>query len=113
MFHITCASLKLILRPPQHRDLHWGNILLKSVDQTPPALELSQINITPSRDTRRSKRRISMLASASSGIQVTLIDFTLSRTTLRDDRIVFDPFADDCIFDGEGASTVVQRFPSC
>jgi predicted unusual protein kinase regulating ubiquinone biosynthesis (AarF/ABC1/UbiB family) len=101
--------LKLILRPSQHRDLHWGNILLKSVDQTPPAPESSQLNITPSRDTIRSKRRITMLASASSGIQVTLIDFTLSRATLRDDRIAFDSFADDCIFEGEGASTAVLR----
>lgn len=33
---------------------------------------------------------------------MTLIDFTLSRARLSDDRVACDPFSDDCIFDGEG-----------
>ena len=42
-------------------------------------------------------------ASVSNGVAVTLIDFTLSRAQVEGgERILFDAFDDECIFQGEG-----------
>jgi serine/threonine-protein kinase haspin len=86
----------------QHRDLHWGNILLRRSD--PLSNALSNLSLTPRKQTPSTSKD---LEASGSGIDVTLIDFTLSRARMEDGRVLFDPFADECFFEGEG-----KFFPS-
>lgn len=83
----------------QHRDLHWGNVLVRPTEKDVLA-ELANLTLTPRKPTRK---LTGALESSQSGVEVTLIDFTLSRANL-EERVVFDPFVDECIFDGEGLS---------
>lgn len=61
----------------EHRDLHPGNICIKKLD----ASDRNQSDIKQQRVTRESD------------VQVTLIDYTLSRATLADGTIVSNPMA--------------------
>ena len=65
----------------EHRDLHFSNICVK----------------------RRRKETINeyLLAPSISQIEVTLIDYTLSRATLEDGTIVANGMNDECLFQGD------------
>lgn len=90
----------------QHRDLHWGNVLIRRTDPSATlATTLDSLSLTPQRQSASPSSP--SWNSASTGIEVTLIDFTLSRAALPGGGVVYDPFADECLFEGEG-----QSFPS-
>ena len=78
----------------KHRDLHWGNVLVKPTGNILP--EFENLTMTPK------KKVINGVPTSTGTLQVTLIDFTLSRANLGEEIVVFDEFADDCIFEGEG-----------
>ncbi|SCZ91050.1 BZ3500_MvSof-1268-A1-R1_Chr1-3g02513 [Microbotryum saponariae] len=82
----------------QHRDLHWGNLLVKPIQKsTPPllALDFAALSLTPD-------SVAAPLDSQQTGLQVTLIDFTLSRAKSSDGFVIFDAFDDEEVFDGQG-----------
>lgn len=76
----------------EHRDLHWGNVLVRPVPVLDPNLPISIASLSLESTT----------ASSTKKIEVTLIDFTLSRATNEDGTVMFDAFEDECIFEGEG-----------
>ena len=71
----------------EHRDLHWGNILLSECS---------------------SSKEMSFAVDGeeyvfcSQGVEISIIDFSLSRMTDQDSVIFFDLEKDKAIFDGEG-----------
>lgn len=70
----------------EHRDLHWGNVLLKKTD-------LRELQYTLNGETR---------TIPTCGLQVNIIDYTLSRLE-RDGIVVFcDVSRDEDLFSGEG-----------
>jgi serine/threonine-protein kinase haspin len=84
----------------QHRDLHWGQILVRSIptaDLTPPKVKTSA----------PSPNRLSSIAMDQPvyGVRATIIDLGLSRMVVRDEaedeRVYWTPFSDE-IFMGEG-----------
>ncbi|KAM0793107.1 hypothetical protein ACM66B_000587 [Microbotryomycetes sp. NB124-2] len=75
----------------EHRDLHWGNVLLR---ETPIETALEKLSLTSSTS--------NMYDAAQTGLEAVLIDFTLSRARLACGDIVYDPFDDECVFEGEG-----------
>ncbi|GJN91813.1 hypothetical protein Rhopal_004836-T1 [Rhodotorula paludigena] len=95
----------------EHRDLHWGNILLAPTAASTSPLEsrLSTLSLSGSPSSAVSLDSLS--DPAASGIRATLIDFTLSRCTVAAtsigssrarERVLFDPFEDEELFEGEG-----------
>ncbi|GAA5866226.1 hypothetical protein JCM3774_004125 [Rhodotorula dairenensis] len=97
----------------EHRDLHWGNLLLQPTSsQGRSARSRSSANESGD-DAARAMQSLNLVSSAAvplspltSGITATLIDFTLSRCRVdvdhHNDGSVFDPFEDDGIFQGTG-----------
>jgi serine/threonine-protein kinase haspin len=75
----------------EHRDLHWGNILIKPLDQPEDLAAAETEGTLPE-----------CLRTATRDVQATVIDFTLSRATLEDGRILSGGLEDDALFDGEG-----------
>lgn len=73
----------------EHRDLHWGNIVIR--DCVSPETLLARLSLSP----RKSAARCSDL-------QVSLIDFTLSRATLPDGKVAFSELIDPELFSGRG-----------
>ena len=78
----------------EHRDLHWGNILLQRSQRQRVATSLEEQLESLSLDSAE---------GSPPGIKATVIDFTLSRLEA-DGSVVFDAFEDDELFEGEGAS---------
>lgn len=70
----------------EHRDLHWGNVLIRSSDQTTLDYCLDGQTKTVS----------------TSGLHVTIIDFTLSRLRKDGCTIFTDLSLDNTLFEGEG-----------
>lgn len=72
----------------EHRDLHWGNVVIKDVEQE--------------RHAKTSLLSFSWLTSPRrAGVQATIIDFTLSRARLQG-RVTAHPFDDEAFFCGSG-----------
>ncbi|MCO5590145.1 hypothetical protein L7F22_044114 [Adiantum nelumboides] len=73
----------------EHRDLHWGNIVIKEVTQS-----------------RHGRREIldikKILSSKWSGVQATIIDFTLSRASFEENIIIAHQMDDEAFFNGKG-----------
>ncbi|GAA5877003.1 hypothetical protein JCM8547_007490 [Rhodosporidiobolus lusitaniae] len=114
----------------EHRDLHWGNILLSPTSPSSPTLpsltptlnkRFSTLAISSSSYPSHPPARLSNGSSASassvgrvdlspeaSGVKATLIDFTLSRVEKgksgkgKGKEVLFDAFEDECVFEGEG-----------
>lgn len=84
----------------QHRDLHVGNVLVQRIDPNRSlTTKMSTLKLedpsTPS----------SSILEPSDEVEVTLIDFTLSRAKRPSDgRVFFDAFIDPELFNGEGVS---------
>lgn len=72
----------------QHRDLHWGNILV----QEAPEETVVELDDTPA----------CLLGSART-VKATIIDFTLARASLPNGQILSGGLDDDSMFDGQGA----------
>lgn len=79
----------------EHRDLHWGNILVQSVSTSdaPATTSASEWLLDPH----------------GSGVKATIIDFTLSRATTATSKarkskaeVLFYPFDDETLFEGSG-----------
>lgn len=71
----------------EHRDLHWGNILVKAVDKNKIISYHFDGNL---------------IEIPSHGVEVTIIDFTMSRVTC-DGVCIFNDLAEDPeLFTGEG-----------
>lgn len=85
----------------QHRDLHWGQILIKNIPSRKSKLNAVNMN---SGTKSRSVKRVAM-DDLDHGVQVTIIDLGLSRMDAGDgsdgQRVQWTPF-DDEIFMGEG-----------
>lgn len=84
----------------EHRDLHWGNILVQSVAQD-----------VPTKGHSRGDMSSWLLDPKISGVKATIIDFTLSRAcTLpvttkhkaKKNEVLHYPFDDESLFDGSG-----------
>ncbi|KAJ1029919.1 hypothetical protein NDA16_000835 [Ustilago loliicola] len=79
----------------EHRDLHWGNILVQAV-------------ASGEQSSRRSKASNWMLESTISGVKATIIDFTLSRAAIppkgraKKSEVLYYPFDDESLFEGSG-----------
>ena len=71
----------------EHRDLQIQNICIKRD---------AAFLVAPDDDSRMGIQRYTNL-------DVTIIDYTLSRATLEDSRTIFNPMEDEAIFDGQGA----------
>ncbi|PWN36843.1 uncharacterized protein FA14DRAFT_159171 [Meira miltonrushii] len=73
----------------EHRDLHWGNIVIKE--------------ITQGRHGRRDILDIKRILSPKwSGVQATIIDFTLSRACFEENNIIALDMDDEAFFNGKG-----------
>ena len=71
----------------EHRDLHWGNVLLReeAADWLPGLLRGRRYRLP------------------TAGLRATLIDFTLSRLRARDGAVVYNNLADDpALFNAHG-----------
>ncbi|XP_050303416.1 uncharacterized protein LOC126741126 [Anthonomus grandis grandis] len=89
MFKQVCYTLAIAEEELQfeHRDLHWGNVLLRKVNTC------KKINF-------KHKGKVKSLKTE--GVQVTIIDFTLSRMT-HDDVVIFNDLGQDPdLFQAEG-----------
>ncbi|BGP45008.1 hypothetical protein JCM10450v2_000823 [Rhodotorula kratochvilovae] len=101
----------------EHRDLHWGNILLQPATVSPASSLPSRFSTLSLARTRESTpppagslpsssifSPLTLLDPAQSGVRATLIDFTLSRCAPDggEGRVLFDAFEDDELFEGEG-----------
>ena len=83
----------------QHRDLHWGQVLVKNV----PTNALKTLNLNQKTMSKSDRIYMDDLAH---GVQATVIDLGLSRMDAGDgsdgDQVHWTPF-DDEVFMGEGA----------
>ena len=88
----------------EHRDLHWGNILIDRSDEN-EILEklLDNLNI---QDAEKD-----ILSTGWEGVNVTLIDYTLSRAEVNDSigQVAHYGFNDENIFEGKRSSSVVDN----
>ncbi|KAL8283760.1 hypothetical protein RQP46_005555 [Phenoliferia psychrophenolica] len=95
----TCAKAEEAIGF-EHRDLHWGNVLVQpNAPDVAATLTSKMDSLTVGGTSSRGSSR-SRAPPVSSGVTVTLIDFTLSRAQVKD-RVLFDAFEDECIFQGE------------
>jgi hypothetical protein len=70
----------------EHRDLHWGNVLLKPCDAQEQSYQHGGDTFTVQ----------------THGVHASIIDFTLSRLERGGKVFFFDLETDECYFDGEG-----------
>lgn len=72
----------------EHRDLHWGNIVIKQVTQ--------------GRQSRKDNLDIKKVSAPKwSGVQATIIDFTLSRACF-EEKVIAHQMEDEAFFTGKG-----------
>lgn len=101
----------LINLSPQHRDMHWGNVLIRpSSSSSSLEKDLAALTITPKKKSGRGLASPPFDPSAEHGVEVTLIDFTLSRARDSSGVVLFDPFEDECMFEGDGTFTREIRY---
>jgi hypothetical protein len=93
---------RLINTLPQHRDLHWGNILVAPAD---PALDTSMAQLTLDSEHVSMPEGPSCLRDGASTIRAAIIDFTLSRATVQSENVLSGGLEDESIFDGHGESS--------
>jgi len=88
----------------QHRDLHWGQILVRNANGQSNASRNTSIN-----QKARSKLHRALMDDPSHGVAVTVIDLGLSRMDAGDGKnnIHWTPF-DEEVFEGQGLLS-----PSC
>lgn len=86
--------------------MHWGNVLVRPI---PLVEDLASLSLTPQRST---KAKPLSFEARESGIEVTLIDFTLSRAKSSEGDVIFDGFEDECVFEGEG-TLLLASFLEC
>lgn len=70
----------------EHRDLHWGNVLVNKTEQPYKSYKLKD----------------NILTIPTKGIQITIIDYTLSRMTLNDYCFYNDLSNDEELFNASG-----------
>lgn len=78
----------------EHRDLHPGNICIKR---------------KPVRRENDPDEENSTLAARYTNLEVTLIDYTLSRVTLENGEKIYNSMDDDALFEGKGRSLVDKQ----
>lgn len=94
----------------QHRDLHWGNVLVRRITES-PSLEHALAGLALVRKSSTGQAKLTGgRALDNQKLEVTLIDFTLSRATPIAGDVVYDAFEDKSIFGGEGRSIEVETF---
>lgn len=84
----------------QHRDLHWGNILIKEPENLDAAFNKLSL-ATKSRQTKQERE-----------LSVSVIDFTLTRMRASNGHIIFDDFACEELFEGEGSHPAIHALES-
>lgn len=100
----------------EHRDLHWGNILVQTVSQESAAPLVTET--TRRKSVARSKVSNAgdaaapswLLNPSTSGVKATIIDYTLSRASTspttkgksKKPDILYYPFDDETLFEGSG-----------
>lgn len=106
--HIFWSAASILARGEEsaefeHRDLHWGNILIDRSEED-DALErlLENLSLESDADT--------VLDKSWKGVKVTLIDYTLSRATVDDvmGKVAFYGFDDENLFEGKRYSGSMQ-----
>ena len=94
----------------EHRDLHWGNILVQPVTTDSSRLDSIRAKATREDDTADNAPDW-LLDPCVSGIKATIIDFTLSRASVsassskgrgKRPEVLYYPFDDESLFDGSG-----------
>lgn len=78
----------------EHRDLHPGNICIKR---------------RPQRNQSASDEGDSNLAPRYTNLEVTLIDYTLSRVALENGEKIYNSMDDDALFEGKGRNAVDRQ----
>lgn len=104
--HLVHRHLRFTSKP-QHRDLHWGQILVKNLQPSTKSIPLRSITHTLNQSSIRpaaSLQRVYM-DDLAHGVQATIIDLGLSRMDAGDggsgERVHWTPF-DEEMFMGEG-----------
>ncbi|KAI3637343.1 hypothetical protein MIR68_004668 [Amoeboaphelidium protococcarum] len=70
----------------EHRDLHWGNVLLKATDDQEYKYSIAgqKYNVP------------------SGGVRCTIIDYTFSRVTINQQQVICRPYDEEAYFQGQG-----------
>ncbi|KAL6841910.1 hypothetical protein ACP4OV_028422 [Aristida adscensionis] len=82
----------------EHRDLHWGNILL-SQDETPDTNNTASFTLQGQR-----------MHARTFGLNVSIIDFTLSRINTGNAILFLDLSADPALFEGEKGNKQAETY---
>ncbi|KAL6657519.1 hypothetical protein ACP70R_005299 [Stipagrostis hirtigluma subsp. patula] len=82
----------------EHRDLHWGNILL-SQDETPDTRHTASFTLQGTR-----------MRARTFGLNVSIIDFTLSRINTGDAILFLDLSADPALFEGKKGDKQAETY---
>ncbi|XP_062188509.1 serine/threonine-protein kinase haspin homolog [Phragmites australis] len=82
----------------EHRDLHWGNILLTQ-DETPDTNHTASFTLQGKR-----------MRARTFGLNVSIIDFTLSRINTGDAILFLDLSADPALFQGEKGDKQAETY---
>lgn len=91
-FHVSCSDQLLLLT--QHRDLHWGNVVIDHVE-----VETEEYEAFPA--LIKGKEIEQLRDARQSNVKATIIDYTLSRATIGKTLIAYG-FQDETLFQGSG-----------
>ncbi|RUS24586.1 hypothetical protein BC938DRAFT_473361 [Jimgerdemannia flammicorona] len=87
-----------------HRDLHWGNILLRPTKEQEPGFDASGCVTVPLTDEKGKRRTVEV---ATHGMRACVIDYTLARMDGADGDVIYRDLMD--LYDGTAPPQAVPR----